>query len=270
MSSQSQKVNYHDQWLIIIGVPVINLLNYYLTYYNIPLNQHFILTYSIDTIQGYTAWYACRGVIRVLDRFYFWERSVIVRMIIQVPLICLTLLAVILILTWLVNISQLSRSVPEVIYTFDLYIFLIWGFFINVLYLSLYLYGKLIAPHEKYADDHQIWIKNGKDLQQVNLDHASVFFIEHENVYGVWTNARQFIPGFTLDKIEKRVDQQSFFRINRQFLVHRKMIKDIRRSDNGKVILDLLAGAGLPASITVSRLRANSLRNWLEAVPATI
>jgi hypothetical protein len=266
MSSQSHKVNYHDQWLIIIGVPVINLLNYYLTYFVISFNPHFIFTCAIDTAQGYAAWYACRGVIRLLDRYYFWERNIIVRMVMQVPLVCLTLLGVTLTLTKLVALLDGGQS-RDALYTFDLYIFLIWGFFINVLYLSLYLYGKLIAPHEKYADDHQIWIKNGKDLKQVNLDQASAFIIEHENVYGIWKNTRQFIPGFTLDKIEKRVDQQSFFRVNRQFLIHRKMINDIRKGDNGKLIIELVSYSGLPPSITISRLRANSIRAWLEEVP---
>jgi hypothetical protein len=58
--------------------------------------------------------------------------------------------------------------------------------------------------------------------------------------------------------------------MNRQYLIHRKVIKEIRKADNGKLIVELLSVSGLPGSITISRLRANALRAWLEAVPTVV
>lgn len=139
-------MDYNDRWLIVIGVPVINLLNYYLTYPSISFDTHFFATYSIDTAEGYFAWYSCRMVIVYLDRHLSWEENIVKRMAIQVPLVCLTLLGVIIGLTEATNFFAAHKPAPAIFYTFDIYIFLIWGFFINVVYLSLYLYNKLIAP----------------------------------------------------------------------------------------------------------------------------
>src|SRR5688500_11675364 len=135
MQVEQQKINYKDRWLIVIGVPLITLLNYYLTYPHIHFDTHFFLTYSIDTAAGYFVWYSCRAVIVYLDRHLSWEKNIIGRMIIQLPLVCLTLLGVITALTKTINFAATDKPVPAIFYTFDIYIFLIWGFFINVLYL---------------------------------------------------------------------------------------------------------------------------------------
>jgi hypothetical protein len=146
MANDKYKIRYQDKWLILLGVPLINLVNYYLTYPEADFSKHFLIIYSIDTLQGYTAWYACRTVIYFLDRYYPWERNLLWRIILQVPMVCVTLVAVIIGSTELVNVVTAERPMPEILRPFDVDIFLIWGFFLNVLYLSLYLYNRLITP----------------------------------------------------------------------------------------------------------------------------
>jgi hypothetical protein len=270
MQQEQQKIEYRDRWLIVIGVPVINLLNYYLTYPSIRFDTHFFITYSIDTAEGYLAWYSCRAVIGYLDRHLSWEKNIVKRMVIQVPLVCLTLLAVIIVLTETINFFATDKPVPAIFYTFDIYIFLIWGFFINVLYLSLYLYNKLNAPVERGVAGNRIWIRIGKQQHAVDLDKATCFYVDNESVYAVLPDGKKHIPGYTLDKVEKWADPDKFFRANRQFLITRNLIKSIRREENGKLSVFLAPGNDLPSSIIVSRLRAPALRQWVGTSPTPV
>jgi hypothetical protein len=270
MKQDEQKVDYKDQWLIIIGVPIINLLNYYLTYPAFRFDTHFFITYTIDTVQGYLAWYCCRAVIIQLDKYLSWEKNIIKRMIIQVPLVCITLLGVIIGLTEILNYFATNKPVPAIFYTFDIYIFLIWGFFINVLYLSLYLYNKLNAPLEKAVDGNRIWIRIGKQQHPIDLDKARCFYVDNESVYALLPEGKRHIPGLTLDRIEKRSDPDRFFRANRQFLITRDLVKGIRREENGKLAILLSSYPDFPELIIVSRLRAPVLRQWIGTSPTPV
>ena len=60
---------YHpDVWLFLILIPLISAFNYYLTYTHIQLNWFLLLTFSIDTAQGYVAWWGVRSFIFFLDK----------------------------------------------------------------------------------------------------------------------------------------------------------------------------------------------------------
>ncbi|MDZ7647838.1 MAG: hypothetical protein U5K54_12005 [Cytophagales bacterium] len=54
---------YHpDVALFLILIPFISAFNYYLTYTNIQLSWFLLLTFTIDTVQGYCAWWGCAGI----------------------------------------------------------------------------------------------------------------------------------------------------------------------------------------------------------------
>jgi DNA-binding LytR/AlgR family response regulator len=263
MVKEEEKIQYQDKWLILLGVPLINILNYYLTYPDIRFDTNFFLSYSIDTLHGYAGWYACRAVIFLLDRYYSWEKSIVKRMILQVPMVCIILLLTIVALEAIVNYLTKDTPVPGVFSTFNLHIFLIWGFFLNVLYLSLYLYNKLNSPLEAFPFGNKIWVKIGNQRHPIDLDKSICFYVEYESLFVLSPGGKQLMPGYTLDKVEKLADASKFFRANRQFLIGRDLIKSIRREENGKLSVILLPHADLPESIIVSRLRAPALEQWI-------
>ncbi|MDQ4140927.1 MAG: hypothetical protein M3142_10425, partial [Bacteroidota bacterium] len=59
---------YPDVVLFLILIPFISAFNYYLTYTNIRLNWFLLLTFSIDTVQGYLAWLGVRYFVLYLDK----------------------------------------------------------------------------------------------------------------------------------------------------------------------------------------------------------
>jgi len=67
---------------------------------------------------------------------------------------------------------------------------------------------------------------------------------------------------YSLDQIEKLLDRNTFFRINRQFIIHIDAIKKIMAYYNSRLILQLQPQ--VDADVVISRERVVDFKNWLE------
>ncbi|MCW3467184.1 LytR/AlgR family response regulator transcription factor [Chitinophaga nivalis] len=77
------------------------------------------------------------------------------------------------------------------------------------------------------------------------------------------TNSNQKMPlDYSLDQIEKLLDRNVFFRINRQFIVHIDAIKKITTYYNSRLILQL--NPHVDTDVIISRERVSDFKNWLE------
>ncbi|MCB0376841.1 MAG: hypothetical protein KDD04_13065, partial [Sinomicrobium sp.] len=78
---------YHpDIPLFLILIPFISAFNYYLTYTNVRFNWFLLLTFSIDTVQGYLAWWGVRAFILYLDKKIPYRKGSVKRIVVQ--LVC--------------------------------------------------------------------------------------------------------------------------------------------------------------------------------------
>jgi len=77
MASQifEKQVRYNDVLFFLVLIPFINGLNYYLTYSNIQFTSHTLITFLIDTFEGYLAWWSLRSVIIYLDKKMPYEKK---------------------------------------------------------------------------------------------------------------------------------------------------------------------------------------------------
>ena len=57
-----------DIKLFLVLIPIINLVNYFITYDNVILNTYFFLTLLVDTLQGYLAWLIIRYIIIRMEK----------------------------------------------------------------------------------------------------------------------------------------------------------------------------------------------------------
>ncbi len=67
----------------------------------------------------------------------------------------------------------------------------------------------------------------------------------------------------SLDKLEDKLPMELFFRANRQFIITPDCVREIKRANNGKLIVFLRENSALPESIIVSRLKAGKFKEWL-------
>jgi two-component system, LytTR family, response regulator len=90
-----------------------------------------------------------------------------------------------------------------------------------------------------------------------------VYFVKEELIYLVNSNGQRFITDYrSLDEAEELVDPKTFYRANRQHLVHLPFIESFRSDDTGKLVLKM---KNLKTDdIIVSKEKAAEFRKWFE------
>jgi DNA-binding LytR/AlgR family response regulator len=105
-------------------------------------------------------------------------------------------------------------------------------------------------------------ITHGQNSQLI-AQHEVVYFLKEELVFLVHTNLKRYVTDFrSLDEIEELVDPNTYFRTNRQFLVHRKSITGFKSNTNGTLTLSLKFAQQPP--ISVSREKGTAFKKWFE------
>jgi hypothetical protein len=133
---------YQDIRLFLWLIPLINVINYYLTYQNIGFSGRTILTFSIDTVTGYIAWLVVRAIILWMDRKFPYDVSPPKRIGFQIVLTLFAGSLTIILITEIVNFIATSKPVPHTFYTTDIFIISIWFFVLNGIYIGLHYYNQ--------------------------------------------------------------------------------------------------------------------------------
>lgn len=243
-----------EKWLGVILIPVVNLINYYLTYPSIGWDSYTLATLSIDTGIGLVAWYAGRGIVLYLDHKVPYADGVSRRILLQLALTLLTMIAVIVALTWLTNVLWSDSAIPSNFFAFDLIIFAIWILVFNGIYINLYFY-QARKPHQK------IELFEGKKRVLVTYDQLRFFEYRNQLVYAVTSSNQKLHSNQNLSDLEKTVGMD-FFKANRQFLISRASVKSYMPDQNGKLICTL-HDHGEDRAISVSREKAKAFKNWI-------
>lgn len=259
-----QPVSYRDHKWILLTIPFINAINYYLTYSGIKWDGFFALTFTLDTLEGYVAWYSARWIILKFDRKLPWEQHALRRLVLQLPLVALMVEGTLIFQTELVNFIARDKPLPTSFYTVDIFIFLIWSIFINFVYLGGYFFRKYqeaAAKSAEMARTDSLLVKTGRVQKNISLRSLQMLQVANELVYGLTEEGRIPLTGYTLDRLEKLLDPERFFRVNRQAIVTRDVVQEVRKLENGK--LELILREGDPHTLVISRLRAPEFKRWL-------
>lgn len=90
------------------------------------------------------------------------------------------------------------------------------------------------------------------------------FYSTTKTTFLVTSNEKEFIHDDSLEKLNLIVPKNRFFRANRQFIISRDIISNFKSDENGKITIEIKPCNDLPASITVSRLKAHAFRAWMK------
>jgi DNA-binding LytR/AlgR family response regulator len=258
---------YPDVQLFLILIPFMNAFNYCLTYSNIRLNGFLLLTFTIDTVQGYLAWLGVRYLILFLDKKWPYEEGPLRRIAFQLFSTTVTGLLIISVLTELVSWLARGRPAPLHFYTRDLVIISVWFLVINGIYIGLHYYrewqkAEAIREEEKQIRSEGMVVTHGKKDIRLNFYELAGFFVEGDYVVACTTAGKQYYLDQSLRSVEEMLPAAFFFRLNRQFMLHRQVISGFRRAENGKIQVLLKEHECFPPKIPVSRTKAPSFKNW--------
>jgi len=260
---------YNDVKFFLIAIAFISAFNYYLTWNNIRFNWFLVITYTLDTVQGWLAWWAVRSIIIWLDKKMPYTNRPLKRILVQVLVTTTAGLFVIISLTELVTLIARGRAAPLSFYLFDIFIIAIWFFVINGIYIGMHYYAEWKQSEAQRQQEKKIrvegfTVKHGKQNLIIPFEDVLSFYAEEGYTVLLSRQNKKYILDRSLDKIETGLPSENFFRLNRQYIVHRKAITGFKRTGDGKIDVLVTMTEYLPAAIQVSRTKAVSFKTWFE------
>lgn len=125
--------------------------------------------------------------------------------------------------------------------------------------ISQELYASLLNL-KPVTNDTGFLVYKGNEIIPLKMRDVAIFFILNELTYLITLDARQFKIDRTLEEIQQQ-SGSGFFRANRQSLVNRKAIAQVKQDVFRKMSVTLIVE--VETSITVSKARAPLFLKWL-------
>lgn len=253
--------------LFLALIPLINLFNYYVTYTDIRFTTRTLITFAIDTAEGYIAWLVVHLIIVRLDKTMPYEGNVLKRILFQIAIVLLAGMSVIILLTLSIHfVFAAGKPIPISFFSYDILIISVWFLVLNGVYISMDFYREWRLSQSKRMEENKIRsgglrVKSGKQALQLEFDAIDGFIVDGEYILCHTSDGKKFLIDLSMDKLEKSLPINSFFRLNRQFLLHRQVIVGFEKVENGKLRI-LVKSSSIPAPINVSRTRAPEFKQW--------
>lgn len=127
---------------------------------------------------------------------------------------------------------------------------------------------KLLKEINDIKFPKRLLIKVGTAIKVIDFEEVAYFFSESKSTYLVNFQRKKYVLDYSLDKIEKMVDNSIFFRINRKLLVNFKAIDELTTYSKSRVKLKLTPDV-VDLDALVSTERASAFKKWLEGEQST-
>ena len=112
----------------------------------------------------------------------------------------------------------------------------------------------------------KITIAHGAKTAKLTYETIACFYSENKIVYSVQHNGKTMATDFTLNELETMINDQLFFRANRQVILHINSIDHIEKIENGKLVVTLKSS--IPNSevsqINISRYKRKAFLDWFK------
>jgi len=151
----------------------------------------------------------------------------------------------------------------------QLYYILI-GLLITLLICSILialLYAKEIYNlYTLSIKDAEITIESSTKLTKLTYENIACFYSENKIVYTVQNDGSTITTDFTLNELEEKINDQLFFRANRQIIIHKDTVDLIEKIENGKLRIRLKAFIknDAIAEVNISRYKRKAFMNWFQ------
>lgn len=105
-------------------------------------------------------------------------------------------------------------------------------------------------------------VKIGSQLKIIQLKEIMCFYSENKATYIKTIEDRNYLIDLSLEEIEKILNPNLFFRINRKFIIELTSIKEISIYSNSRLKISLLKYDN--DDLIVSREKVNDFKKWIE------
>lgn len=105
-------------------------------------------------------------------------------------------------------------------------------------------------------------IQKGDSYHYIEVSEIAFFYSEDKVVFLHTFSNKRYIVDYTLDQIERMLDEKSFFRVSRNCITNIRSIKKISKFFNSR--LKISFNPDCPHEILVSRVRVSDFLKWID------
>jgi two-component system response regulator LytT len=127
-------------------------------------------------------------------------------------------------------------------------------------YSSIGVENLVNTVEKKYKD--RFVIKLGNRIKSIMIDDIAYFFSRDKLTFICDNEGKNSPIDISLDKLEKLLDPNDFFRVNRQIISKASSIRDIQTSSKSRIILTLDPPSVIEA--VISSERSSIFKKWLK------
>ena len=120
--------------------------------------------------------------------------------------------------------------------------------------------------HKMLAIHGVLKVTQSGKITLVNYSDIAFIYSEHKIVHIVKTDGTTLMTDFTLNELEQTISEQSFYRANRQIILHAQAVEQVKSIENGKlsVLLKPIYTDKKTFEITISRYKKQEFMNWFQ------
>jgi len=108
----------------------------------------------------------------------------------------------------------------------------------------------------------RLLVRKGLENISLRLDEIALFYTENKIVYVVDQSGKKYLADKNLTDLEDELDESTFFRANRQYIVNINFVKGFKAYEKVKLLVDL----NVPETnhcIIISQETAPAFRKWM-------
>ncbi|MEJ7587261.1 MAG: LytTR family DNA-binding domain-containing protein [Ferruginibacter sp.] len=112
---------------------------------------------------------------------------------------------------------------------------------------------------------NRIIIRKGIEFQSIKADDIACFYTEHKLIISIDKDSKKFLTeGRNLSELIDELDEHTFFRVNRKYIVNVNYIKRFIPSEKSKVVIELI----IPVNdeIVVSQDNSAEFKKWMNEI----
>ncbi len=120
---------------------------------------------------------------------------------------------------------------------------------------------KILVNQQEDVYKKRFTVKVGQHLKMISINDIECFYSENKGTYIHTSEGRDYLIDLTLEQLEKELEPQTFFRVNRKFYININAIKDMISYTNSRLQIKLKSYTA--QEVIVSRERVRDFKDWL-------
>ncbi|MEM9075632.1 MAG: LytTR family DNA-binding domain-containing protein [Bacteroidota bacterium] len=152
---------------------------------------------------------------------------------------------------------------------YSLYFFLIGlcvTLLISVISIAILFAKDLYQLYRFSSIEGKLKVEYGGKITLVGYEEIAFVYTENKIAYIIKTDGTSVFTDLTLNEIEDKINAHSFYRANRQTILHASAIEQVQAVENGKLSVKLKSDLSQDRAqhINISRYKRQEFLNWFE------